>query len=230
MKGTEMKKEGEEFCSVGVHVDAIRWSRSDRRTIGVLLFRQFLRGPRTSFTSEKAPSRRRPLEETGANEELELSVSFGAEQYPLRPSVRPSPSLSPSFGRSATSSNFSMEVQPKLSKLRRGKLSPAGAALHWRSGGWATYLPTNREGGKSVETREGASERADVFGWRCAVYRPHFFLSDMCRRRNFVRFDGSLESISRSVVGSSHEEKNPVAFDLSIMNEGALPDSVRLKS
>ena len=83
MKGTEMKKEGEEFCSVGVHVDAIRWSRSDRRTIGVLLFRQFLRGPRTSFTSEKAPSRRRPLEETGANEELELSVSFGAEQYPL---------------------------------------------------------------------------------------------------------------------------------------------------
>ena len=155
MKGTEMKEEGEEFCSVGVHVDAIRWSRSDRRTIGVLLFRQFLSWPRTSFTSTKAPSRRRSLEESGANEELELSVSFGAEQYPLplRPSVRPSPSLSPSlspsFGRFATSSNFSMEVQPKLSKLRRGKLSPAGAgaALHQRSGGWATYLPTNREGG-----------------------------------------------------------------------------------
>lgn len=93
----------------------------------------------------------RPLEETGANEELELSVSFGAEQYNTLSisvvrrgvAVVVAVGRGRSAGRSATSNNFSNRSPTEtLSKLRRGKLSPAGGG----AGGWATYPTTNREG------------------------------------------------------------------------------------
>ena len=72
MKGTEMK-EGEEFCSVGVHVDAIRWSRSDRRTIGVLLFRQFLRGAELHLQNVRL---KRHLRECALLKKLGLTKSW----------------------------------------------------------------------------------------------------------------------------------------------------------
>ena len=98
---------------------------------------------------------RLPLEETGANEELEWSVSFGAEQYPLL-----------SLVRQRSSNNFSNGSPTEtLSKLRRGKLSPAGGRVRWAI---PILLPTTARV-KSAE-REGrgkrVSERADVFGWR----------------------------------------------------------------
>ena len=83
MKGTEMK-EGEEFCSVGVHLNAIRWSRSggrtdgrtdpsDRRTIGVLLFRQFLRGAELHLQNVRL---KRHLRECALLKKLGLTKSW----------------------------------------------------------------------------------------------------------------------------------------------------------
>ena len=62
-----------------------------------------------------------------------------------------------------------------------------------------TYPPTNNREGKIC--REGGKRKASERESRCfwltppPGYRPHFFLSDMCRRRKFTRLDSTLGSI-----------------------------------
>ena len=92
MKGTEMK-ERNFVRPVSTLTPFGGLARTDRRTIGAasFYFVSFLEDRSFICVSKGTFARARILlnEGTGAYEELELSVSFGAEQYPLRP--RPSP-------------------------------------------------------------------------------------------------------------------------------------------
>ena len=141
------------------------------------------------------------------------------------PSVRVRrPAVAVAVGRSATSNNFSNGSPTEtLSKLRRGKLSPACEGGRWpaRAGGLPIFLlPT--AGAKSVEGSERAREQMFLVG------TDHISPCRTCVGAGVIRnwMVGALESISLLDLEVLWKRKiNFVSVGLSIMY-AALPESI----